>query len=256
MGWYREFISQDYGRTVYKHKSLPLYITDEFNFYRCLSFRKDFYGKTASALFNGNLRYVEGRFASIFPGQKLSYWADSPQTARAEIKKHGAGNDILTFWAYDDATSTIPIYEEREPLIIVDARSHGLQSMFDRLDKGEEASKEDREKLAEIMSYSPDCLVYDSRARKGGENYLFFEKGFRKLALRELRLRFGREHGGSQSIIPCAMFSDYLPYLENYGLYFQEKAKIKMDDSYLHSEEYYNRKKTYENNSSKLNKVF
>ncbi len=100
--------------------------------------------------------------------------------------------------------------------------------------------------------YSPDCLVYDSRARKGGENYLFFEKGFRKLALRELRLRFGREHGGSQSTIVCSMFSDYLPYLENYGLCFQEKAKIKMDDSYLRSEEYCNRRIVYENNSRRL----
>lgn len=101
MNWGREFISQSYGRPTYKHKELPVYITDEFNFFRCVEFNDEFYGKTASALFNGNLRTCSGRYAKLFPNQKLSYWANSPTTARAEIKKHGAGKNILTFWAYD-----------------------------------------------------------------------------------------------------------------------------------------------------------
>ena len=56
MSWNREFISQDYGRPICKHKELPVYITDEFNFFRCVEFKDDFYRKTASSLFNGNLR--------------------------------------------------------------------------------------------------------------------------------------------------------------------------------------------------------
>ena len=246
----REFISQDYGRAVYKHKTLPLYVTDEFNFYRCVAFRNEFYGKTASELFIGNLRESSGRYASIFPGQKLSYWADSPQTCRAEIKKHGAENDILLFWAYDDATSTFPTTLVGEPLLIVDVRRHGLQSMFDRLDKEESATSEDREKLAEIMSYSPDCLVYDAHARKGGENFLFFEKGFRKLALRELRLRFGKEHGGNHNSIVCAVSSDYSPVLEGYGYCFMPKARTGLVNTYLQNEEYRIRKEIMEKRKS------
>lgn len=102
MSWERAFISQSYGRPIYKHEQLSVYITDEFNFFRCVEFKADFYGKTASTLFNGNLRICSetNRYAKLFPNQKLSYWADSPDTARAEIKKHGAGSNILTFWAY------------------------------------------------------------------------------------------------------------------------------------------------------------
>ena len=86
MNWERAFKSQDYGRPIYKHIKLPIYITDEFRFFRCVEFNPDFYGKTASTLFNGNLRICSGRYSKLFPNQKLSYWADSPETARAEIK--------------------------------------------------------------------------------------------------------------------------------------------------------------------------
>lgn len=91
MSWERAFISQSYGRPIYKHEQLSVYITDEFNFFRCVEFKADFYGKTASTLFNGNLRICSetNRYAKLFPNQKLSYWADSPDTARAEIKSMG-----------------------------------------------------------------------------------------------------------------------------------------------------------------------
>ena len=56
MNWEKTFKSQDYGRPIYKHINLPVYITDEFDFYRCVEFNSSFYGKTASTLFNGNLR--------------------------------------------------------------------------------------------------------------------------------------------------------------------------------------------------------
>ena len=45
MSWGRAFISQDYGRPIYKHKDLPVYITDEFDFFRCVEFNNEFYEK-------------------------------------------------------------------------------------------------------------------------------------------------------------------------------------------------------------------
>ena len=241
MNWYREFKGQDYGMPTYKHSELPLYITEEFSFFRCVPFDSSFYGKTASDLFNGNLRICSGRYSKLFPGRLLSYWADHPATALAEIRKHGSGNDVLTFWAYDDASSTFPIFPNREKLMIVDGRKCGVQELIDKLDNDENITGKDREYLNTIMSYDPDCLAFDSHARKGGENYLFFEKGFKKLALRELKLRFGKEHGGSSAKIVCAGTCDYTPYLNSYGECFLPKARVKMCESYLCTDEYQTR---------------
>ena len=172
MNWEKTFKSQDYGRPIYKHINLPVYITDEFDFYRCVEFNSSFYGKTASTLFNGNLRICSGRYSKLFPNQKLSYWADSPATARAEIKKHGAGNNILTFWAYDDATSTFPTFPNQEPLIIIDGRKCGVQELIDKADSGIPLSKDEQRDMKELLAQEPDCLVYDSHARQSGEKLL------------------------------------------------------------------------------------
>lgn len=252
MSWEREFISQSYDRPTYKHKELPIYITDEFDFFRCVEFNDDFYGKTASALFNGNLRTCSGRYAKLFPNQKLSYWADSPVTARAEIKKHGAGNNILTFTAYDDRTSTFPILQNEEPLIIIDGRKKGIQKLIDKADKEMELSDEEQSYIKALMAQDPDCLVYDSHAKRGGENFIFFEKGFKKLALRKLQLRFGKNNGGNVNRIVCADTCDYLPFIESYGMYFQPKTRVKMDKSYLLSDEYLQRKEVYRQSCQKV----
>lgn len=252
MSWEREFISQSYDRPTYKHKELPIYITDEFDFFRCVEFNDDFYGKTASALFNGNLRTCSGRYAKLFPNQKLSYWADSPVTARAEIKKHGAGNNILTFTAYDDRTSTFPILQNEEPLIIIDGRKKGIQKLIDKADKEMELSDAEQSYIKALMAQDPDCLVYDSHAKRGGENFIFFEKGFKKLALRKLQLRFGKNNGGNVNRIVCADTCDYLPFIESYGMYFQPKTRVKMDKSYLLSNEYLQRKEVYRQSCQKV----
>lgn len=252
MNWEKTFKSQDYGRPIYKHMDLPVYITDEFDFYRCVEFNTSFYGKTASTLFKGNLRTCSGRYSKLFPNQKLSYWADSSITARAEIKKHGAGNNILTFWAYDDATSTFPTLPDQEPLIIIDGRKCGVQELIDKADSGIPLSKDEQRYMKELLTQEPDCIVYDSHARQSGENYIFFEKGFRKLALRQLRLRFCRSEGGSYSKIICADTCDYTPHIESYGEYFMPKAKVRMDESYLNSDEYLLRKQINEESHRKL----
>lgn len=170
------FKSNDYLRTIYKHQSLPVYITDEFNFYRCVEFSDNFYGKTAYELHAGNLRKCTGRYSKLFPNQRISYWADSPNTSRAEIKKHGASNNIITFWAYDDATSTIPITDNDELLIIIDGRKCGVQKLIDKIDDGNALTISEENMMKRILEQNPDCLVYDSRAYKGGENYIFLEK--------------------------------------------------------------------------------
>ena len=41
-------------------------------------------------------------------------------------------------------------------------------------------SKKEQRIVDEILSLNPDCLAYWSVAYKGGVNYLFFEKGFKK----------------------------------------------------------------------------
>ena len=252
MTWYREFISQAYDRPIYKHKELPIYITEEFDFYRCVEFRKEFYGKTASYLFNGNLRECTGRYSKLFPNQKLSYWADSATTARAEIKKHGAGNNILTFWAYDDATSTFPTLQEQEPLIIIDGRKCGVQELIDKADNNIQLTEAERKYLISLLSVNPDCLVFDSHAKEGGENFIFFEKGFRKLSLRQLRLRFGRKDGGSHNRIVCADSCDYTPYIKTYGECFMPRAKIVMNQSYLQSDEFLSRQKILKESYRKM----
>lgn len=160
MSWSREFISQNYDRPIFKLKDLPVYETDEFDFYRCVEFKDDFYGETASSLFNGNLRECTGRYSKLFPNQKLSYWADSAATARAEIKKHGAGNNILTFWAYDDGTSTFPTLPDQSPLVIIDGRKCGVQGLIDKADKDEPLTDSEKIYLESLIAEKPDCLAF------------------------------------------------------------------------------------------------
>lgn len=249
--WEKEFKAQDYGRLIHKHRELPIYVTDEFNFYRCVEFNDAFYGKTVSELHAGNLRYSQGRYAALFPGQKLSYWANNVETAKAEIRRHGAQNDILTFWAYDDATSTFPTIEPQEPLIIVDGRKCGIQPLIDKIDEGKSASQKEMELLQAILGYHPDCLVYDSHAIQGGENYIFFEKGFKKLALRQVRLYLGSKKGRKNAIY-CADGTDYTPFVEEYGKYFAPIAKVKMDTSYLQTDEYKQRETVLEESHRRI----
>lgn len=237
------FRNHSFSSRVLKHKSLPLYMTDEFDFFRCLKFEDKFYRKTVSNLHRGNLRESnpDNRYSKLFPGKKTSYWADSVATARAEVKKHGSGNNLLTFWAYDDSTSTFPTLSDREPLIIIDGRELGFLEILEKIEIGDELSAEDKKIIKKISNENPDCLAYESHAKAGGVNFLFFEKGFRKLAIREVRLRLGDAIGKNTRRIVCAHSSDYTPSLESYGEYFLPLAKIGKDEQYEKSEEYLSR---------------
>lgn len=252
------FQNQDYGRAVLKHRELPIYITDEFNFYRCLTFDESFYGKTVSELHNGNLRpnTPENRYSKLFPDKKISYWADSPITARAEVKHHNNSNNLLTFCAYDDLTSTFPTLENEEPLIIVDGRDQDFGFILEKVEKEEQLSDKEQDIIKLISEENPDCLVYESLRSKDGLNYLFFEKGFKKLALREVRLRLGDESGKNTNRIVCAIMSDYAPVLESYGRYFMPLTKVKKCREYEKQNEYLNRKEIYNRSLDRIRQAY
>ena len=239
------FINQDYGRNVFKHRKMPVYITDEFDFTRCILFDESFYGKTVSEINKGNLRNVsaDNRYANIFPGEKVSYWADSPATARAEVKFHKKTNNLITFLAYDDATSTFPTMPNREPLIIIDGRDTGLAKILNKAEDGLQLNIKEQNLVKSLCAERPDCLAYESLRSKGGVNYLFFEKGFNKLSIREMRLRLGERPAKNSARIVCAYSSDYSPNPKAYGLYFDAVAKVRFKKDYLDSDEYKSREK-------------
>ena len=246
MPHFKAFKAQSGYVLIFKHKELPVYLTTECSFFRCVEFKNDFYGRTVSKLFEGNLRLSNQRYSALFPDQKISYWADSIKTARAEIKKHGSGCDILTFCAYDDASSSFPCLGNDELLVIVDGRKTGIQSIIDKVEDRMVLTEEEKETIDAILRLPIDAIAYDSRACLGGENYIFLEKGFKKLFLRELRLRFGRKSGGSHDSIDCSVSCDYRPIPKEYGKYFAPKCRIKMDEEYLKTEEYLIREKNLE----------
>lgn len=243
------FTNHSYSSQVLKHIHLPIYITEEFSFYRCVNVKDWVYGKTISKLHAGNLRSNDnkGRYSKLFPNEKISYWADSKSTALAEIKKHNGSKDYLTFEAYDDLTSTFPILNNNESLIIIDGRDLGFHNILLKIENKQNLTKEEAEIVAKIKAEKPDCLAYKSVAKKQGVNFLFFEKGFKKLALREVQLYLGERKSKNTKTVSCAITSDYMPIIEHYGKYFEPLVKLQMDKAYKDTEEYKERYMNYEN---------
>lgn len=231
---------------IYKHCSLPLIQTGEFDFYRCVQFKNEFYGKTVSELHSGNLRMSSGRYSSLFPGERISYWASDRQTARAEVKKHGANNNLITFFAYDDATSSYPtMSKEKRLLKIIDGKDLGFLELLSKIEQGEVLSAKEVLLLQRIKDNHPDCLAYESEINKDKTNFIFFENGFQKLALRDVRLRLGSEEKISKTKIICATGCDYKPKIKSYGKFFMPKAKVFYNQSYTDSLEYEKRRRIY-----------
>lgn len=243
------FPNQYFGMDIWKHQELPIIESHDFNFFRCIEFTNSYYGKTISELHKGNLRVSrkDNRYSMLFPGQRLSYWADSPLTARAEVKKWGAKNNLLTFWAYDDGSSFIPTFYPADYLRIIDGIYFGFEEILKKIDVGIPLSREEQSFIDKIASIEPDCLAYKSEARKGGVCFLFFEHGFKKLSLRQVSLRLGDNQGRNCATIPCAINSDFTPLLENYGCYFEPIAKTRFDENYINSDEYILRRQVEDN---------
>lgn len=226
--------------SILTHKNLPLIRTGEFDFFRCVEFNKSMYGKTVSELHAGNLRLsrTDNRYSNLFPGQKLSYWADSPKTSKAEIKRWGANNNILTFWAYDDGSSFCPTVFPRKELEIIDGTQVGFNYILKKLEKNEPLNREEKNLITLIAEEEPDCLLYESEACKGSYNYLFFEHGFKKLSLKEVSISLNDYKGRNRNKIVCATSCDYTPILKSYGEMFLPIARLGKDDNYMKSAEY------------------
>ena len=222
------------------HESLPMIRTGEFDFFRCVEFNNGMYGKTISELHAGNLRLsrTDNRYSNLFIGQKLSYWADSPETAEAEIKHWGAKNNFITFWAYDDGSSIYPTVYPRKELEIIDGTEIGFNHILKKIERHAQLTPNEQDLVDWIAEEEPDCLLYESEACKGGINYLFFEHGFKKLSLKRVSLNLNDLKGKNNNEIECAVGCDYLPILEAYGNIFLPTAEVGRNDCYLYSDEY------------------
>lgn len=232
---------------IYKHNKLPLYISEEFNFYRCIPFDDTLYQKTVSELHSGNLRRpnIDNRYSTLFHDKKVSYWANSMDTALAEFRKDHSNANRIMFWSYDDPSSFFPTTDICEPLKIIDGLDSDFETILDKHNNHVELDDREIAFINEIEREEPDCFAYKSHAKKDGINFLFFEKGFKKLSLREVTLKVESR----KKRIICSSTSDYLPDLESYGKYFYPIAKVRMDNIYLKSEEYKMRKFFEEQNN-------
>lgn len=239
---------------ILRDKELPIFESYEFDFFRCVNVEEWVFGKNVSELHKGNLRdnNGEGRHSRLFPNQKISYWADDTLTALAEIKKHGGNKNYLRFIAYDDRSSTFPTLNTNEDLVIIDGIQLGFDKILSKIEKNEELTSEEIKLIDLIEDRKPDCLAYKSEAKDGRTNFLFFEKGFNKLAIKEVKLYFGENKNKNHNTIICAGESDYTPYIESYGEFFEPIAKVKTDSNYKKTDEY---KLRYENYSKSLTKI-
>ena len=242
------YLNHSSGRLVVKDRELPIFYTEEFDFYRCLVFKESFYEKTVYELHSGNLRMSDdkNRYSSLFPGIMVSYWSDSIETAIKEVKNRENSKDIITFWAYDDCTSTFPILDNEESLVIIDGRDIHFSTILEKNENGIELSEDEKDLLKRIIKANPDCLAYESKANPEHFNFLFFEKGFKKLAIREVTLKLGSRKGKNTNCIVCAELCDYIPFPKYYGGYFKPIAKVSIDDKYLLSEDYKEKMKNLE----------
>lgn len=242
------FPNQDFGVPIIRHDKLPILQTRSFDFYRIIGFDDKFYGKTVSELHMGNLRVsrTDNRYSSLFPGQKLSYWADSIETAKAEYFHWNNNKNILKFWAYDDGSSFIPTVYPAQKLTIIDGFQLEFNKLLKKIEHGEKLSVSEKDLIDSIATYEPDCLAYQSERNHDGVNYLFFEHGFKKLSLKQVKLNLGELTNKNKNTVYCAETSDYTPILESYGYKFMPIAKTIYDDEYEKNDEYKLRNQVYQ----------
>ena len=249
------FSNHSYASQILKHKKLPIYKTMEFDFFRCVNVDEWVYEKNISSLHKGNLRENDNpnnRYSKLFPNEKISYWADSKATALAEIKKHNGNKNYLTFHAYDDLSSTFPILDNDEELIILDGRNLDFNEILLKIENDKELNKEEFEIIELVKMENPDCLAYESVVVKGSINFLFFEKGFKKLSLRDVKLYWGEKKSKNTITVSCADTCDYAPILKSYGVCFRPIAREIVDLEYYHTEEF---KELEKNHKKSLNKI-
>jgi len=64
-------------------------------------------------------------------------------------------------------------------LIIIDGRKCGMQGLLDKADNGIQLTKTEQDYIASLLALEPDCLAFNSHAKKGGENFIFLKRDFR-----------------------------------------------------------------------------
>lgn len=236
----RNFQNRSLLSSTYEHHSLPVLKTSEFTFYRSVSLEDWVYNKTVSELHRGNLRENDnkGRHSKLFPKQKISYWASNPETAFKEIKKHGAGDDYIQFEAYDDPSSAFPTIAEPSALTIVDGDEIGFAEILSKIENDIDLDSKEVDIIEQITHEKPDCLAYTSIADPKGTNFLFFEKGFRKLSISNVKLFFVNESTRYSNVIHCVVSTDYMPDPKKYGDYFKSKTEVDSDIKYTETDEY------------------
>ena len=237
-----------YGQYIYKFDQyIPLIQLKEFDFYRIVKFDEKFYGKNISSIHKGNLRksIKDNRYSLLFKNKKkVSYWSSDMETAKKEFKFHNKYvKDIIIFQSYDDCSSTIPILGITEQLKIVDWRLNNFNDILFKCENNIKLNSNEMKIIRNIEKYDPDCIAFKSKRNPKGINFMFFENGFKKLALRNVELKINYNN---KNIVTCAFWSDYKPCLENYGMCFYPIAKIKKDDNYIKLKEYKLRKKRYD----------
>ena len=121
------------------------------------------------------------------------------------------------FQAYDDTSSTFRTILDSSGLYIINGMELEFSKILYKSENSVELSESELEIMDRIRSESPDCLVYDSHVRPNNRNYMFFERGFRKLSLRRVSLTI-RENGRvNRNKVVCATSSDYYPFIKEYG---------------------------------------
>lgn len=85
---------------VYKHNTLPITITEEFDLFWLCWIQWNFIWKNCQWTISWHFRNsnISNRNSQLFPNQKLSHWSVCSDTSCKEIKKHGSNKNILTFW--------------------------------------------------------------------------------------------------------------------------------------------------------------
>lgn len=201
--------------------------------------KNGFYNKTVSELHAGNLRdrKAGNRYSNLF-NEKTSYWSEDMSVARLEVRSHRSCYSHLMFWAYDDTSSTFRTIPDSSGLHIINGMELGFSKILYKSENSIKLSESELEIMDRIMAESPDGLVYDSHVRFNNRNYLFFERGFKKLSLRQVSLTIRENNRVNRNRVACATSSDYHPSIRAYGHYFELIAKLRFDEKYLESDEY------------------
>ena len=163
---------------------LPIIYKDNIEVVRCVATGEWMFGKNTFELHSGNLRIGKktNRYAKLFPFLYVSYWADSIDTARAEMMYHYGDTDFVSFHA------SYHCQDASEHLRIVDGTEINFHKIIEKDELGISLEASEKELIQIIADTQPDCLLYQSKRNIDGTNYLFFENGFRKLCCNEINL--------------------------------------------------------------------